>query len=109
MNKQKSFIPNNKYSAHMEKSITEVINLQTVVNDLKEVVRINLSTAHTKINKQESQTMMTDGQIRGRKVIILLDTGTEETNLLSTNFASVHNLTIYKYDEPVSISMVIKR
>ena len=63
MNKRKTFTPNQKYSAHTEKMAPEIGELQTVVNDLKEAARINLSTAHTRTNRQESQTMIADGHI----------------------------------------------
>ena len=36
MNKRKTFIPNQKYSAHTEKTVPERNKLQTVVYDFKE-------------------------------------------------------------------------
>jgi predicted aspartyl protease len=107
-NEQRNY-SNNKRSAATTKEDNEISQeLTATLKDLREAARINLSTAATKFEGSKHHNMVTIGRIGKKDATILIDTGTEGTNLISTNFMYTNGINSTPYDTPIAIRMATK-
>jgi hypothetical protein len=72
------------------------------------MARIKLSGVEIKFKRTKNHNMVSIDRIENTKAMMVVDTGTERTNLISTNFIYTKRIKTTLYDIPIRIRIVIK-